>query len=382
MRFSRALPKAAGARPVTLRALRSFAGLAAAAICVAPASAHPEKQILNGYRVASTDIIKHIYFNAATGELIRTRPGGARDDANPVWINEQYDQCGLGEWVYYPIRDSATGEDTHWLDWGDIADNSVIDCFTMLYYTEVPDAEEDGEDGFRINLSFVDGADWCCELYCTALPYLTWEIDGVPGSASGGAAWLITIDFSTAGTPEHYFEVGDSDGVDDSGNGLYSGGLGRDVDGLNNGADFGYGCAFDHPATLIAGASGCGLVVPPGATEPNALGSEDVMALFIGGWDTLDGFYWFGGSDCSGGADYNWNPWADYYLGLYSPNAPPSGCHECGDCTADGVLDFFDVQLFLNYFAAHDPEADMNSDGVWDFFDVQVYLGFFSIGCP
>jgi hypothetical protein len=55
-------------------------------------------------------------------------------------------------------------------------------------------------------------------------------------------------------------------------------------------------------------------------------------------------------------------------------------------CDADlaapwGVLDFFDIQNFLNAFSANAPSADMNNDGLWDFFDVQLYLQAFSAGC-
>lgn len=55
-------------------------------------------------------------------------------------------------------------------------------------------------------------------------------------------------------------------------------------------------------------------------------------------------------------------------------------------CEADfappfGVLDFFDVQRFLQLFAAHDSGADLNSDGLFDFFDVQRFLQAFSSGC-
>jgi hypothetical protein len=56
------------------------------------------------------------------------------------------------------------------------------------------------------------------------------------------------------------------------------------------------------------------------------------------------------------------------------------------DCVADtnndGALDFFDVQLFLNWFSSHNPNGDINHDTVFDFFDVQAYLNLFSAGCP
>jgi hypothetical protein len=55
-------------------------------------------------------------------------------------------------------------------------------------------------------------------------------------------------------------------------------------------------------------------------------------------------------------------------------------------CTADfnddGILDFFDVQAFLQAFATQDPSADFTNDGVYDFFDVQAFLQAFSAGCP
>ncbi|GAB4382538.1 MAG: hypothetical protein Kow0022_00260 [Phycisphaerales bacterium] len=53
------------------------------------------------------------------------------------------------------------------------------------------------------------------------------------------------------------------------------------------------------------------------------------------------------------------------------------------DWNSDGVLNFFDVQGFLNDFSAHDPRADLaGPDGQFDFFDVQAFLQLFSAGCP
>lgn len=52
------------------------------------------------------------------------------------------------------------------------------------------------------------------------------------------------------------------------------------------------------------------------------------------------------------------------------------------DRTADGVVDFFDVQDFLDDFAARDGSADLNQDGQFDFFDVQRYLQLVAEPCP
>ena len=55
------------------------------------------------------------------------------------------------------------------------------------------------------------------------------------------------------------------------------------------------------------------------------------------------------------------------------------GC--LADFNGDGTSDFFDVQAFLQAFAALDPAADLNGDGLFDFFDVQAFLQAFSAGC-
>jgi hypothetical protein len=52
-----------------------------------------------------------------------------------------------------------------------------------------------------------------------------------------------------------------------------------------------------------------------------------------------------------------------------------------GDFNSDGLLDFADVQLFLNAFSAHSPAADVNFDGLFEFADVQQFLAAFSAGC-
>lgn len=62
-----------------------------------------------------------------------------------------------------------------------------------------------------------------------------------------------------------------------------------------------------------------------------------------------------------------------------TPDALDLGCPP--DLNADGSVDFFDLQMFLNAFATESPAADLNSDGSHDFFDVQLYLNLFSNGC-
>lgn len=52
------------------------------------------------------------------------------------------------------------------------------------------------------------------------------------------------------------------------------------------------------------------------------------------------------------------------------------------DLNHDGTLNFFDVQTYLNWFAAGDLRADFIADGTLNFFDVQAFLASFSDGCP
>lgn len=57
--------------------------------------------------------------------------------------------------------------------------------------------------------------------------------------------------------------------------------------------------------------------------------------------------------------------------------------HVCfADLTNDGQLNFFDVQAFLNAFAAHEDIADFVDDDEFNFFDVQAFLQAFAAGCP
>ena len=51
------------------------------------------------------------------------------------------------------------------------------------------------------------------------------------------------------------------------------------------------------------------------------------------------------------------------------------------DLTGDGILDFFDVSRFLNFYAQGDERADFTGDGKFDFFDLSLFLSFFTEVC-
>jgi len=84
--------------------------------------------------------------------------------------------------------------------------------------------------------------------------------------------------------------------------------------------------------------------------------------------------------------DINGDGWDDLVVG-YSGDpsirvffANPPECQP--DFNNDGVLDFFDVQLYLSLFSQSDPAADLTGDGIFDFFDIQEFLNLFAAGCP
>ncbi|MBX3323324.1 MAG: hypothetical protein KF757_10070 [Phycisphaeraceae bacterium] len=52
------------------------------------------------------------------------------------------------------------------------------------------------------------------------------------------------------------------------------------------------------------------------------------------------------------------------------------------DLNGDGLLDFFDVQMFLNLYSQGNPAADFDGNGNLDFFDVQQFLHAYAAGCP
>ncbi|MGV6815097.1 MAG: GC-type dockerin domain-anchored protein [Phycisphaerales bacterium] len=59
-----------------------------------------------------------------------------------------------------------------------------------------------------------------------------------------------------------------------------------------------------------------------------------------------------------------------------------SGACSAADFTEDGIIDFFDISIFLQAFAQHDPIADLTNDQIWDFFDVSTFLQLYAAGCP
>ncbi len=51
------------------------------------------------------------------------------------------------------------------------------------------------------------------------------------------------------------------------------------------------------------------------------------------------------------------------------------------DTNLDGVLNFFDVSVFLSNYNAGSLDADLNNDGTLNFFDVSTFLSSYNAGC-
>lgn len=73
---------------------------------------------------------------------------------------------------------------------------------------------------------------------------------------------------------------------------------------------------------------------------------------------------------------------ADALGGVYMLDVTDS-CSGCiADLTGDGLVNFFDISLFLQLYLAQDPIADFTNNGSWDFFDISAFLQAFTAGCP
>lgn len=263
-----------------------------------------------------------------------------------------------------------------------------------------------------------------------------------PENQSAGAltGWTADVDLVAFGTATDLsFEIGDSDGdcqtaafcnssidydSDSVPDGPIAGGD-RDFDGLLDSDldgdglfDFSWTVQFIQPGQgndfdsdsdtgSLPGSNsdtiGIGFAAPEGSAVDNGdgtwtwnldtaadaagTGAEDRFAIYepngTGGF-MYNGGYWFGGFACTGGlistGGAGYTPVAMFQFVLYGPDGTTGGggCNPA-DLNEDGVLNFFDVSLFLTDFNAG---GDYNGDGSTNFFDVSAFLTDFNAGCP
>ncbi len=276
----------------------------------------------------------------------------------PVWVAEAPNCGGVGATL-----DVLSG--APYTDWGDIAFDTSVRRITLTYGTSVVDVGEPGVPGYGLTLFFFDSFNGAggAQLVNSI------EITGLPGASPqlpSFAVYTLTIEL-TGDFAGESFELGDTDGVTNTGNFVPFGGVDLDADGLH---DFGYAVRFDVPDGLT-GATSISLSGPEFAPAPAAQG---VGPDLIGPAGNL-----VQGGTCE-------TPDSDPFLQIsisLSDLGQSQGCNEADLREPFGVLDFSDVIAFLVAFEMEEAQADLAPPfGVFDFSDVVAFLAAFGAGCP
>ncbi len=403
-------------------------GLCAGAACSCAGGAEPAMVIDPGMAVGAHRV--YLYFNMATGERIATLapdqvPENAGGDSEPVWLSLTGDLChdaGMGYTTsfYFGFSDGASSV----VDWGDVAQDTVVDCVHIDWVTSYADTDSDhdgfgdGVEGLGARWTFYDAYNGRTIDRSTRLELISFVFTDLPGDISGGALTHYSADIDLTGTfsTDLTFEIGDSDGdlqgasygntdVDTDGDGVGDGvsvsNADRNYDGLPDSDldsdglfDWAYGVEYFPPGSTDFDGDGA----PDG--DPNAVGvfgtglasPEGTLVDFSGGnwaWDidtgvagagtgsedafVIDGLRTnYGGFSCSPDDEGRYTPRADIAMGLYARTA--------GDCcpadlNCDGHLDFFELIEYVHCGPGNDPIlCDYNGDGSADYFDVSDLL--------
>lgn len=412
------------------------------------AAADRTPQGLGPEHVAQGRDAGHIYVNLATGERVLThdrptpRPRGL-GGPEPVWMADNDAPCaayGLNNRLLAvaddparpttdPLYEVRTGG--MYLDWGDVAFDTVVDAVGLSYATEHPDTDIDGDgfpdgvEGFGATWSWFDrdnGSNDTCDgqYFLTSI-----TLSGLPGDdepAGGGMAYYtLTVDLVGGFDQPENFELGDTDLSDSAAHVNHGYGDDDDGDGLH---DFSHSVTFHQPGTVDFDGDGVpdgdpgvqartammlvapeGPIVPvqdrpgvytvdPVAPPPAAQGLEDAYDIYMAPSRTYMGTYWHRGFSCDldgnkipGDQPDDYRPFASFYHRLYSPGTGGAPCPAdlFPPPAGDGQLNFFDLSYFIARFGESDPIADIfpsGGDGVFNFFDVVAYINAFNAGCP
>jgi len=291
-----------------------------------------------------------------------TNRAGERGESQfvPVWVADA-PNCG-GTQVVLNVLPGGP-----YTDWGDIAFDTAIRRIELTFVTTVPDEGEPGVPGYGLTLFFFDSVNGT---QGTPVLVNSIHIDNLPGTDPNPpiieAAYQLQIDL-VGDLDDESFELGDTDGVTNTANFNPFGGVDLDHDELH---DFGYAIQFDLPDDLL-GSTAVLLSGPEFGPPPAAQGVGPDM---IG----PDGLIIEGGNCESSDSD----PFLQIAIGL-GAFGNDRQCSEADLAPPFGVLNFFDVAAFLNFFSHEDPRADFAPpEGVFDFFDVAEFLDVFSQGCP
>lgn len=398
-----------------------------------------------GVGVGSVSHAAHIYYNLATGERVVTlvrdgqSSGADSGSSDSLWASLTPNQCadqGFNTTFYFGVDDPGTtslSTAVTLLDYGDIAHDTVVDCVHVNWVTQHLDQDADS-DGLADGVRGL-GAQWVWWDIengrgdrCDRSPLIGITLTDLPGHLGAEGAlsrYSVDIDLSATFTGTSLtFEICDTDS-DTQGASYHNAGIGNldgdfdgnpdvdiDGDGLS---DWGWHVRFYQPGTVDFDSDGSpdGVAAPAhldaigvsfGAPDGVAIdngdgtwsweidtstadagtGQEDRFAFYsppdINGDSIYAGGFNFGGFSCTAGTPGGaYTPSAMFEHQLFGP-APFICC--CADLNGDGVLNFFDVSVFLNAFNAGDSLADYNNDGSINFFDVSSFVSEFNAGCP
>ncbi|PCI08594.1 hypothetical protein COB72_08055 [bacterium] len=275
-----------------------------------------------------------IRFTDLPGDISGTNPGDPDNTLAGYSFDLDLNASSLGSSLMFEIGDSD-GD----LQGASFGNNDV-------------DINSDGiGDGFSIADTSIDPA--------TGFPFVDRDFDGLPDADLDGDGlfdWSYGVRFFQPGT-------GDSngDGVIDA------------LDGDIADSMHAIGVEIGSPPFDVTDLGGGNLVWSLDLTAPDAgFGSIDAFTLYDGG--TFLGRFDFGGFLCTAEEQ---RPRGDLATQLFSP-----GAYDCcpADTNCDGVINFFDISIFLAEF--NGPDCDYNGDGECNFFDISAFLADFAAGCP
>ncbi len=401
--------------------------------------------------VANAQLMGHIYVNVATGEKIATaltdgmRPAGARGLPPEVWMADNGTPCAdVNSTAPYTTNFVGGHDDPAdvggdfdaiafgavYLNWGDIAADTVVDTIQVSTYADHADVDDgsgmgSGIEGLACSWVFHEGDNGFDD--CFRIPLVGFTLINIPGNIGlfPIEGYIYTLDLAGDFSESISFEFGDTDG-DSQGAAIHNafananGELDVDFDDL---VDFSYGIYYTQPGTEDFDGDG----IPDGDPNnravtyselnaprmnvqpdppttftietPISAGLEDAFDIFESD-GTYFGTFWYGGFTCdrngngvfegdlnnSGTNDYR--PYSSYFIALYSGDGPKIICRPdlfpAG--SPDGVLNFFDLSTFISYYNAQDPRADFfpaaGGDGLFNFFDISTFVSEFNAGCP
>jgi len=421
-------------RPIVLMLI---AGSATFALADGPAAVTPGV-VMGG--TAPHEHVAHIYFNIATGERVATLIGDARPAdtgaSDAVWISDNTLPCaafgqaaGTLAILDNPFPDAPVCSATSctapisFLDWGDIAFDTKVDCVGLMWATRYQDTDDDGDgigDGVRglaARWSWHDadnGFDTRERIPLAGL--MLTDLPAVVGDTGADTIpmYTATVDLEAFGDADASFEIGDTDSRSDAGAFNPGAGVDLDADGLS---DFSYSLVYIRPGSrdfdgdgLYDGVyqgwlqTGWLSAVPEGAAFQAAdgtwgidfdtpQGAEDAWDVFLLDRQTdllwFAGTQFFGGFSCDADADGvtgDTVPFGQFYMNLYGESPGPACAVDLFPAPdGDGVLNFFDVNRFIGLFLGQDPAADLfpdGGDGRFNTFDISTFLTQFVAGCP